>query len=100
MFEADSNGIRAAASAGMQCVMVCHGQISQEIRSKAFMVMESFRNIQPEQFGLPSYKTAMKKMTVKGTTPGGNRELRVQNNKRITHCLFDMDGLLLGNLMK
>lgn len=54
-FEDAPNGVQAATSAGMQCVMVPEDYIPKELTTKATLVLESLLDFKPEEFGLPPY---------------------------------------------
>lgn len=49
------NGVQAALSANMQCVMVPADYITKEQRSKATIVLKSLEDFKPEMFGLPAF---------------------------------------------
>lgn len=55
VFEDAPNGVRAAKSAGMQCVMVPDKNLSEEWRNEADVVLESLEMFKPEELGLPSF---------------------------------------------
>lgn len=50
------NGVKAAKSAGMQCVMVPDKHIPKEWCTEADLVLKSLEEFKPEAFGLPPFK--------------------------------------------
>ncbi|KAF5298495.1 hypothetical protein FQR65_LT01274 [Abscondita terminalis] len=56
VFEDAPNGVTAAISAGMQCVMVPDEHVTPDKTSHATQVLKSLENIQLELFGLPPLK--------------------------------------------
>lgn len=56
VFEDAPNGVTAARSAGMQCVMVPDEMVEPERRKAATVVLKSLEEFQPEMFGLPPFK--------------------------------------------
>lgn len=57
VFEDAPNGVQAACSANMQCVMVPDERVPLELRSKATQVLKSLEDFKPEDFGLPPFKS-------------------------------------------
>lgn len=56
VFEDAPNGVQAAISAGMQCVMVPDPEIiTAEFQKNATLVLNSLEEFQPQAFGLPPY---------------------------------------------
>lgn len=51
------NGVTAAITAGMQCVVVPDKETELAILSHATLIVHSLEELQPEQFGLPAYKS-------------------------------------------
>ncbi len=49
------NGVEAAVSAGMQCVMVPHQSLTAQFMNKATQVVHSLVDFRPEDFGLPPF---------------------------------------------
>ncbi|XP_065210519.1 probable pseudouridine-5'-phosphatase [Planococcus citri] len=55
VFEDAPNGVQAAISAGMQCVMVPDSVVPEEKRKLATRVIDSLLDFKPEEFGLPKF---------------------------------------------
>lgn len=56
MFEDAPNGILAALSAGMQCVMVPDSNLPQKMINKdVTLKLDSLEQFKPELFGLPKF---------------------------------------------
>lgn len=55
-FEDAPNGVKAAISAGMQCVMVPDDHVPRDMCTLATQVLKSLEQFDPEHFGLPPYK--------------------------------------------
>lgn len=63
-------------------------------------MLRSLLEFKPEEFGLPPFEdNASIEFGINNMPTGSVEKLRIKNNKHITHCLFDMDGLLLGKLI-
>ncbi|CRL03637.1 CLUMA_CG016295, isoform A [Clunio marinus] len=56
VLEDSPNGVQGAVSANMQVVMVPADYISEELKSKATLAINSLELFQPEIFGLPAFK--------------------------------------------
>lgn len=54
VFEDAPNGVKAAQSAGMQCVMVPEDYVPENMRT-ATQVLKSLEDFKPEEFGLPAF---------------------------------------------
>ncbi|CAO1430592.1 unnamed protein product [Diamesa tonsa] len=55
VFEDAPNGVTAAVSAGMQCVMVPDSHVTDEQKKGATIVLKSLLDFKPELFGLPPF---------------------------------------------
>ena len=55
VFEDAPNGVRAAALAEMQSVMVPDKMVASELRQEATIVLDSLLDFKPELFGLPPF---------------------------------------------
>lgn len=55
-FEDAPNGVLAAISAGMQCIMVPEDIIPEERTKEATLVLKSLNDFKPELFGLPAFE--------------------------------------------
>lgn len=101
VFEDAPNGVRAASLAGMPSVLIPDDMVEHELRKEATVVLHSLLEFQPEKFGLPAFDDDMLVHLGNRNMPtGSNEKMRIENSKPITHCLFDMDGLLLGKYIK
>jgi len=66
-------GVSAGIAAGMQVLMIPDKRMNDESRREATLALDSLDLLDPRDFGLPGY-----------------------NYKKVTHVIFDMDGLLLN----
>lgn len=55
VFEDAPNGVKAATTAGMQCVMVPDEHVPPEMCTLATQVLKSLKDFKPEDFGLPPF---------------------------------------------
>lgn len=55
VFEDAPNGVKAAISAGCQCVLVPEYYVSDDMRKEATFVVNSLEEFKPELFGLPAF---------------------------------------------
>ncbi len=73
-FEDAPHGVRSARAAGMRSVMIPDQRLGNDLRLDAELVLETAWEFRPEEFGLPPF-----------------------NYKKVTHVIFDVDGLLLDS---